>query len=329
MRIHRKLLVMRLNAFRPFLRNPVPALLFLGLFSACVKSNSNNTNPGAGTIGALIKSATNLTLMDTAASKAGLDTILINDGPFTVFVATDPAWVASGYTATVVYGLSDSILRNLILYSMINGNITTNNLPVGPNTSVPTVSGDSVFVTSNPTGIYVNGILMVTQNVLTSNGVIDAMSQLLKPPAGTLLQIAGADTSFSYFMAAVNRTAAGATNVAIPLSNGSINTLFLPRNDAFQAAGYTTIDSVNNANPDSLARVLTYHIVPKRLFTSDFGGGSQQSTLLAGSSLALSMVGGAAFSVQGTGNSSAVVIEAANVMAHNGVIQIIDQLLHP
>ena len=120
------------------------------------------------------------------------------------------------------------------------------NLPV-QNASIQTISGDSIFITNNGAGIYVNGIPVVTADLMVSNGIIDAVSQLILPPAGSILQIAQADTTFSYFDTAIARTSAGEINVGNVLSNGNIYTLFLPDNDAFRLAGYATIADINVA----------------------------------------------------------------------------------
>jgi uncharacterized surface protein with fasciclin (FAS1) repeats len=303
-------------------------LLFCSVFSSCVKSNSFSGNTTYYPIFKLVNTATNLTLLDTALIRTGLDSMFNQPGAYTFFVATDASWQSAGLSDSLVNTFSDSLIKNIILYSTWNKATASAQFPAGPNAPIHTLSGDSIFITNSSSGIFVNGISLLAPDLMASNGLIDALNQPLLPPAGTLLQLVQADTLFSFFTAAVARTSAGETDLNPLLSSGAIYTIFLPTNDAFRAAGFLTMDSITNANPDSLSNLLAYHIVPKRLFTSDFSVGTTQNTLLGiNSTIQLSVLGGVIFSVQGTGNLSPIPLGQANIMAHNGVLHIIGQLL--
>jgi len=306
-------------------------LFSCSFFSACVKSNMpvNNNNPIPTSIYKLVTSASNLTLLDSSMSRAGLDSLFSNTGPYTFFVATDQAWANAGLSDSVVRLFSDSQLNKIILYSALNGSISSSQMPVGPNSPVTTLSGDSVFITNNSSGIFVNGIGLTAADIEATNGLVDAVNLELLPPAGTLIQLIQSDTLFSFFSAAIIRTSSGQTDVNQILQTGHIFTIFLPTNDAFRMAGYTTVDSVNNADPDSLAQVLTYHIVPGRIFTSDFITTPTIHPIYVADSLTLGVLGGVIYTVQGSGNVVALPLGQSNIMAHNGVIQIIGQLLLP
>jgi uncharacterized surface protein with fasciclin (FAS1) repeats len=295
-------------------------------FYSClpVSGPTNTTYPN---LKALIKSGTNLTILDTALSLAGLDSSFTLGGPFTCFICTDQVYEASGISQQYVLGLPDSTLRKLILYSIINGSYPMSTLPIGPNKSATTVSGDSIFITTNGQGTFINGFPVIAGDVQAANGILDAMAQPLLPPTGTILQIAQADTVFSYFSAAVARTASAQTNINALLTGGGIYTVFLPTNSAFQAAGYTSIDSINNANPDTLSRILSFHIIPQRVFTSDFSTVYMANTIYPQGSVYFSIVGGTTYAVQGPADQSAVEILITNLMARNGVIHEINQLL--
>jgi uncharacterized surface protein with fasciclin (FAS1) repeats len=304
------------------------ALSFL-FFASCTKTNVPPTQPNSNTIRSIISSSSNATFLDTAIRRAGLDSMYTNQGPFTFFAATDQAFTAAGITNSIFDNLTDSQLKKIILYNTIYPAVTSSQLPTGPNASIQTVSGDSIFVTNNGNGIYVNGIPVVTADLIVSNGIIDAVSQLILPPAGLISQIAQADTSFSYFDTAVARTSAGGINVGNMLSNGNIYTLFLPDNDAFRLAGYATIADINAADPDTLARVLLYHILPTRTFTSDFITSQGQQTLLNNETVSFGIIAGTSYAVKGNGNITPSAIIASNIMARNGVIHVINQLLKP
>jgi uncharacterized surface protein with fasciclin (FAS1) repeats len=302
-------------------------LMYL-VISGCVKSNTPTTIVNANSITNIIANSGNATLIDTAMIKTGLDSVFNFSGPYTYFVTTDQEFVTAGFTNTVFDNLPDSLLRKIILYGAIPQQLTTSELPAGPDAAMQTQSGDSIFITSNNSGIYVNGTLLATQNIIASNGVIHVVGRALLPPAGNILQIAQADTSFSYFAAAVARASTGTVDISSILS-GDPFTVFLPINAAFQNAGYTTINDINNANPDTLSSILEYHIIAQRAFTSDFVSGHLVPTLLPGKYISCGTLGGVAFGVAGSGNTSEIVISDPNIIARNGVIHVIGQLLLP
>jgi uncharacterized surface protein with fasciclin (FAS1) repeats len=326
---HTPLHLMRIKHYLITVSIAMFALISFGLLSGCVKSNQGTGTPPVYSIFKLVNSSSNLTQLDTALIKTGLDSVFNQMGSYTFFVATDAAWTAAGLTDAVVNSLSDSQLNNIILYSTLNQGIATAQFPAGPNAKEITLSGDSLFVTNNSTGVFVNGIGIVAADLLASNGLIDALNQQLVPPAGTIMQYIQADTLFSYFSAALARTAAGLTNVGQILSSGNIYTVFLPTNDAFRAAGFMSVDSIATTNPDSLAQIMIYHIVPGRVFTSDFSTGLIENTLLTNYTLELTLLGGQLYTVQGSGNLSPVYLNQANIMAHNGVVHVISQLILP
>jgi len=150
---------------------------------------------------------------------------------------------------------------------------------------------------------------------------------VLLPPAGNIVEIASADTSFSFLVAAVVKASTGSTNVAAILSGSSILTVFAPTNNAFRAAGFPTIDAVKAANANTLAAILTYHVIPGRIFSSDLTNGAQPTTANGGK-VTIGLSGGSA-TVKGNANGSVSNIIGANIMARNGVIHVIDQVLLP
>jgi uncharacterized surface protein with fasciclin (FAS1) repeats len=303
--------------------------LICAVFSHCSKSKSASGTPTHLSISKLVSTATNLTLLDTAFMKTGLDSFFNQSGPYTLFVSADQNWILAGLADSTVHNLTDSQLNKIILYGAINGGIPSAQLPAGPNTPQTTLSGDSVFITNNSSGIFLDGIKVIASDVIATNGYINALAQPLVPPTGTLIQVVQADSSFAYFSAALTRTGAGQTNVNQILTSGNIYTLFLPTNDAFRTAGYLTTDSINATDPDSLANLLTYHIVPGRVFTSDFSADTTKSTLLGDSTISLQVLGGVAYYVQGLGNLISIPLGRSNIMARNGVVHVIGQLLLP
>jgi len=162
---------------------------------------------------------------------------------------------------------------------------------------------------------------------MASNGVIHTIGKVLIPSFGNnLVQAVEADTSLSLLVAAVVRASAGSTNVAAVLSSGGIFTVFAPTNNAFRAAGFPDTSAINAASPATLTSILTYHVIQGRVFSSDLTQGEQPTTV-NGESVTISLSGGA--TVKGNSNTSPSNIIATNIMATNGVIHKIDQVLLP
>lgn len=296
--------------------------------TSCKKDDSMPViDPGSQTIGAQVASNGDFSLLSEAATKAGLVSTLEGPGPLTVFAPTDEAFAASGITSATINTLSADDLKSILLYHTITSKILSSQVPAGPDAKVITASGDSVFVTNNSNGVFINGINVVNADLPASNGVIHTISKVLLPPSGNLVETLSADTTFSYLVAAVVRASTGSVNVADVLSNGGIFTVFAPTNDAFRAAGFATINDINAADPGTLTSILTYHVIAGRIFSSDLTDGAAPATLNGGAvTIALSA---SAATVKGNSNSSASNIVNTNLMASNGVIHVIDQVLLP
>ena len=307
----------------------IGALFFMvicGSFISCKKDSNNNNTATPGTITDQVSAGSDFTILKAAVVKAGLASTLSGAGPFTVFAPTDTAFIASGITSDVVNTLTATQLQTILLYHTLGSKILAADVPAGPDAKVVTASGDSVFVTNNANGVFVNGIKVVQADILASNGVIHKVARVLVPPVGNIVAVASADTSLSYLVAAVVRASAGSTNVASVLSTGGIFTVFAPTNNAFRAAGFATIDAINATDPNTLASILTYHVIQGRVFSSDLTDGAKPTTVNGGT-VTISLSAGA--SVKGNTNTSASNIIATNIMATNGVVHVIDQVLLP
>src|SRR6202035_5294446 len=161
-----------------------------GFFLSCTKTPASQPPPSgtAKTISQLLATVSNKTLFNAMLTQTGLDTTLNGPGPFTVFVATDTAFTSAGFTAANLSALPDSVLYRLVTYSIIDGiNLGAATIPAGPDAKIITAGGDSIYVSNNSTGIFVNGVPVVQTDVPASNGTINAVMSPLIPPNGSLL----------------------------------------------------------------------------------------------------------------------------------------------
>jgi uncharacterized surface protein with fasciclin (FAS1) repeats len=314
-------------------RSGIRSILYIfaivcGLFQGCAKTPT--FPPGSGsqgnTITQVLSTFTNASLFYSLVKRTGFDTTLNETGPFTVFAATDTAFKALGLDSLVLLNTPDSFLYRVVSYAIIDGSsLGSATLPVGPNAKIITAGGDSIYVSQYGNGIFVNGIIVSQANVSASNGTINALVSPLIPPSGTLLQTLQADTIYSFMAAAIARASLGSTNLD-SLLTFSPYTIFVPVNSAFQAVGYSTINDINSANPDSLASLVSCHILAQRLFSSDF---NQMSTPLTLNGTNLDILAGTVIGIKGAGNNNFANLITANIMASNGVIHIISGVLLP
>jgi uncharacterized surface protein with fasciclin (FAS1) repeats len=105
-----------------------------------------------------------------------------------------------------------------------------------------------------------------------------------------------------------------------PLRGEGPFTVFAPLNAAFEKLPAATLDAVYD-DPDLLAAVLTYHVVPGEYTMADIDDGTELETL-QGTTLTITKKGGTTF-VNG------VEIAAADVPATNGLINVIGEVLVP
>jgi len=120
--------------------------------------------------------------------------------------------------------------------------------------------------------------------------------------------------SFTTLVAAVQ--AAGLVDT---LKGDGPFTVFAPTDEAFAALPEGTVDALL-ADPEKLAAILTYHVVPGKVMSTDLSDGMAAATV-NGADVLIGTEGGV------TVNDASVV--AADVVASNGVIHVIDTVILP
>jgi uncharacterized surface protein with fasciclin (FAS1) repeats len=129
-----------------------------------------------------------------------------------------------------------------------------------------------------------------------------------------IIDVAREAGTFTTLLAAIE--AAGLTAT---LAGEGPFTVFAPTDDAFAALPAGTVEGLL-ADPEALTAVLTYHVVAGKAVAADVAG-LDSVTTLQGGSLSVSTADGVKI-----GGANVV---AADVMASNGVIHVIDAVLIP
>jgi uncharacterized surface protein with fasciclin (FAS1) repeats len=286
----------------------------------------NNTVAGA------ILKGVGYNTLEALLGKANLAITLDGTGPFTVFAPDDSAFAVSGITLSYINSLSQQEAQAIMLYHTLNSKVMVADLPGGPNANVTTFTGDSIFVTKNASGVYINGAKITQSDISVDNGIIHKIDRALNPPVGTITQtifVNGLDSLYKAIARATNDTTgdAGLTNAL----NTSTITLFAPTDSAFisllTALSLTDIDEIP---VDTLVDILSYHIVPGLNFSSDLVEGSL--TMLAGGTTTINLTNGinngATITGTGNGGNSSNII-TLNIVSRNAIIHQVDRVLLP
>jgi len=110
-----------------------------------------------------------------AVDAAGLTETLSAPGPFTIFAPTDEAFAAT----TLPEG--QEALEQLILYHVVDGAL--NGFDVQAATSLATLQGADIAITSDQGLVILNGVATVTMsNIDSSNGLAHVINAVLLPP---------------------------------------------------------------------------------------------------------------------------------------------------
>ncbi|WOE76015.1 fasciclin domain-containing protein [Alterisphingorhabdus coralli] len=146
--------------------------------------------------------------------------------------------------------------------------------------------------------------------------------------AGTIVDVASGNEDFSTLVTAVTAAELGET-----LSGEGPFTVFAPTNAAFEKLGDQVAELTKPENKETLAAVLTYHVVPGKVVAADVaklieeGEGEATVETVQGDALSIKMEGDQVVLTDAKGGTSTVT--ATDVEASNGVIHVIDTVIMP
>lgn len=261
-----------------------------------------------------------------AVVAADLATTLSSPGPLTVFAPTNDAFAAllAELGVTKEQLLADKALLSAVLtYHVLPAKVLRADVPAGK--AITTVQGGIFKVDAVGSDLVITdgrnrSAKITATNLEASNGVIHVVDKVILPADKNVVQTAQALPDFSILVEAVV-----AANLQGTLSGSGPFTVFAPTNAAFAALlaelGVTKDQLL--ADVPLLTRVLTYHVVNGRVLKADVPVGA-----------AIATVEGGTFTVDASlaitdqrGRQSGIV--AADVLASNGVIHVVDRVLLP
>ena len=156
----------------------IQSLAVVGVVALAGAACSDSTEAPTQNIVETAVAAGDFSTLVTAVQAAGLEATLANEGPFTVFAPTDAAFAALP-DGTLDALLADTdALADVLLYHVVDGEVLAED--VVDLTSATTLQGGSVSIDA-ASGVSVGGATVIQTDILTSNGVIHVIDQVLIP----------------------------------------------------------------------------------------------------------------------------------------------------
>lgn len=286
------------------LYSAIIALFLVGTL-ACTKTKRDDLKPAASkNIMEVLESMPEYSTLVEALKITEMDKQLRNStGPYTIFAPTNAAFQAAGITnvANVPY----TTLMRIVKYHIYMMRITTTTFtPFLATGSITTnnnfTNTDKIYVTWVPSiadeaptnedywdkyiyaymgclnGLSINGIKVTKPDIAATNGMIQGVDRVVLPPTQTLWQYIQANPDLQRLEEAVVRlglqgTLSNSNYSGTGAGNGAF-TAFLPNNQAFAAAGFPDLTSINAAPSATLLRIIQYHVISPANYSGTSGG---------------------------------------------------------
>ncbi len=300
----------------------------LGISMATQSGATEAGVAGAAASMSAMVAAPNQSVLETAANagkfktlaaaieKAGLLNTLKGSGPFTVLAPSDEAFAKLGNSVDELLKPENlPRLQAILTYHVIPGRLSSADLIKA--TSATTANGQRLNLTLKNGALSIGDTKIVTTDIQCTNGVIHIIDSVLIPAKKNIVQTASASHDFSTLVAAVK-----AAGLAETLSGPGPFTVFAPTDDAFAKVPKEVLQKLLlPENKETLAKILTYHVVTGRAYASDAAALSKAATV-AGEQVSFSFADGRLRI-----NDSGII--KTDLDTSNGVIHVIDSVLIP
>lgn len=252
-----------------------------------------------------------------ALKAADLVDALQADGPFTVFAPTNEAFakLPKDQLANLLEPKNKSLLQAILTYHVAPANLPAKAVLGSKNAA--TLNGQRIDFRTTDAGVTVDGATVIKTDIECSNGVIHVIDSVLLPSTLDLVETAVEAGSFKTLAAALE-----AAQLVQALQGDGPFTVFAPTDEAFAALPQGTVENLlEPENREQLSAILTFHVVPGRVYSETVAAGREFKTL-QGQSVKIGrqdervLVNGAR-------------IVKADIEATNGVIHVIDSVLLP
>ena len=295
-------------------------------------------NPNPSTIYAVLNGNPNLSLFVDAIDATNLSDTLNGSVPFTftVFAPDNAAFIAAGYTASVIDALPASeipALKELLLNHFLLGAVQSSGL--SNNSYIKTLGKGSASSTntlsmyvSTTSGVRLNGISDVTTaDIVASNGIIHIVDAVI--PLPTITNHLVANPNFSTLVSVLTSPEQIATGLVEVLSGnvGSPFTVFAPTNSAFNSFDIELgPPGIAGVSANIITNILKYHVLAGVNVLSNSFTNGQFYTTFFGQTILVTVNGGIRILDAAARLSNIILVD---IQCANGVIHALDKVLLP
>ena len=246
-----------------------------------------------------------------AVQAAGLVDTLKGDGPFTVFAPSDEAFAK--IPADTLNGLiaDKAALTKVLTYHVVSGRVPASQAM--KLNWAPTVQGQNIRIRTQGGNVMIDDARVIKADIHTSNGIIHVIDRVIMPRPDIVDTAVGAG-SFKTLVTAVK-----AANLVDTLKGKGPFTVFAPADSAFAKLPAGTIEALLK-DKTKLQSILTLHVVPGRILSTDLQNGSADVASVQGGTLRVTK------SRSGVNVNGANVVKA-DIITGNGVIHVIDTVI--
>lgn len=306
----------------------VCALLLMIFVSSCGDDDSNDDmdpempDEQTSTIVEVAQSANDLSILVDALTKFPdlVSALSDTDETYTVFAPTNDAFVAllDVVGQTELDDIPEDVLKRVLQYHVVSG-VAAASTDLTDGQAIGTLLAEDVTV-STTSGVKINEATVSTADVAASNGIVHIIDNVLTPGletsiVNTVVEPAYFNVNFTTLTAAVVKA-----DLLTTLIDGSADlTVFAPTNDAFEAAGITSLDDLS---AEDLTPILQYHVLGSEVKAADLPPtGSPVGTLNGDFYLSIN--------TSGVFINGATQVTATDIDQDNGVVHVIDLMLNP
>ena len=152
----------------------------VSLFAVTAYAGNHGHNAGKDIVETASSNGSFTTLV-AALEAAGLSETLQGDGPFTVFAPTDDAFakLPAGTVENLLLPENKDQLIAILTYHVVAGKVTS--AQVVKLDSATTVNGQDVRIRVENDTVMVDGATIAAVDVMTSNGVIHVIDEVILP----------------------------------------------------------------------------------------------------------------------------------------------------
>jgi len=268
------------------------------------------------------------TTLVTALQATGLDAVLADESSmFTVFAPTDEAFALIDEQTMATLLANPDVLSSILLQHVIAGasvdSVTAYSLN-GNSAETASMAMIPISINTSSDMLTFGGANIVIKDIYTTNGIIHVIDAVVVadveiPAYMNLVEVAVSNGNFNTLASALV-----STNLDSVLADLDSNfTVFAPTDAAFAKLPEGTLESLTT---EQLSNILLYHVVPGKVMSDDAIALAQsaenKASTASGESIALSFVDNMLF-------ANGAKISTADVMASNGVIHVVDNVILP